>query len=188
MILRVFSRRSLAAGTISLALAAGCFGQQTTGSASSKPEVVLIKLGPIAYPQIARTAHVAGDVYVAFYVRRDGTVPADVTVTGPELLMRAAVAGAIHSQFECRMCGDRVVPAHLLFTFKLVDNPDHGNCSGEPAPTGYPTGQTFPVVTVSGEHVTIVDLAPPCVADVVLGKKVRSRKCLYLWRCGHTFR
>lgn len=154
-------------------------------SATPKPRVVLAKLGPVDYPVIARTAHISGDVGVDLEVRRDGTVERATAVSGPPLLYRVALQSAQESLFECRNCTEARTSYKLLYTFKLVDNPDHGNCPGAPSPTGYPPGQIFPVVKLAENHVTVVDLAPPCIADNVFAPhKVRSWKCLYLWRCG----
>lgn len=170
-----------------LALCACCVCAQDAKAPPAQARVVLVKLGPITYPYIAKTAHIAGDVGVDLDVRKDGTVESAVAVSGPGLLGREAAESAKNSKFECRNCSEGVSPTHLVFTFKLADNPDSDGCGGTPSPTGYPTGQKFPVITVLGEHVTIVELAAPCDAypAVIRRSARRAWQCVYLWHCGH---
>lgn len=178
------SCRTLIVGVTALALCAPCIRAQDTQPHPAQSKVVLVKLGPITYPYIAKIAHIQGDVEIGLEVKQDGTVHSAVAVSGPALLEKEATITSQKSQFECRDCGNGLTASHLLFTFKLVDNPDPGNCGGVPRPTGYPADQTFPVTSVSGERVTIVDLTRPCIAEnIVIRTRARSWKCLYLWNC-----
>lgn len=179
------TRRPLILGLTALALCAACMRAQDAKPAPTSAQVVLTMLGPITYPQIAKTAHIEGDVGIDLEVKQDGTVDSALAVSGPGLLRREATQTAQMSHFECRNCDAGVTPTHLQFTFKLVDNPGPSNCGGTPRPTGYPAGQSFPVISVTGEHVNITDMAALCIADgSVIRRRDRSWKCLYLWRCG----
>lgn len=157
--------------------------QSAAAPSTTQPKVVLTKLGPIAYPQIARTAHITGEVVLELDIRQDGSVLSAQVASGPPLLTRAALQSAQQSQFECQNCGEKLTPLHLVYTFTLVAG-DMGNCASPPSPPNpYPANQAFPAIRQTGNRITIVDRAPPCYAyDTILGKR-RSWKCLYLWHC-----
>lgn len=87
MILRVVFRCTFCALLVALGALAICAGQEATQTAPQKGEVILTKLGPVVYPQIARAAHIAGDVQVELEIRQDGTVESANAVSGPPLLV-----------------------------------------------------------------------------------------------------
>jgi hypothetical protein len=150
-----------------------CFAQDAAEKAP--PDAVLVTLSPPIYPAIARTAHISGDVVLKIGVRKDGTVASSEFVSGPQLLQRAAIASATSSTFECRNCLDEVTFYSLVYSFQLVA----GGC---PSPGGQST-EPGKGVTQSGNRITVADyVMPTCdpVGDVV---RVRSAKCLYLWKC-----
>jgi len=152
-------------------------------SAAPQAQIVLTKLGSIAYPQIARVAHISGDVEIELGIKPDGSQQFARVLSGPPLLTRAALESAQQSQFDCRNCTEAVTSYKLLYTFRLIDG-EIGNCSpGAVTPSSYPRNQTFPIINDAGNHVTIVDREQPCYADAIRTQKVRSWKCLYLWRC-----
>jgi len=160
-------------------VALSALGQST----APKPRVVLTKLGPIAYPQIARTAHISGDVDVDLEIRKDGTVEMATVVSGPPLLYKAALQSARESQFECRDCGDKPASYHLAYSFQLVGAETCCAAETNPSNTRF-SNEPFPRISRTGNHVTVVDQVV-CICDptATLGKR-RSLKCLYLWRCG----
>lgn len=176
-------RRSLAVVVAFLALCALAARAQVPKASPPEPKVIITKLGPITYPQIARVAHVTGEVEIAVSIRPDGTIESANEDSGPALLYRAALESARHSEFECRNCMDAAVPYRVHYTFRLIAG-DIGNCPpGSVSPSPYPPNQTFPIITRAGNYVIIVDREPPCYADVIGLKRVRSWKCAYLWRC-----
>lgn len=148
---------------------------------TSKGIVVLTKLSDPIFPAIARTAHIYGDVVLDLEIRQDGSVESAVVVSGPPLLQRAALTSAQQSQFRCDGCSAEPTSYRLVYTFQLVDS----DCcaEGETKTTDAGPPATYPQITQSQNHVTIVDqtvcLCDPRV-DIV---KVRSVKCLFLWRC-----
>jgi TonB family protein len=158
----------------------------TTGSAQniqgSEGEATLITLSKVSYPSLARQTRVAGNVELAISVKADGAVQSIDIVSGHPLLTRAALDSAQQSKFECRKCGEAGTSFHLVYTFQLA-GPDKccTNTKGdadEVAPE-----QQVPRLVQSQNHVTVID-RPPCFCDLAgqIGK-VRSLKCLYLWRC-----
>ena len=167
---------------VSLALSAGLSTwarvQQPTSSALSG--AVLVKVEKPPYPPLARAARITGDVNVAITVRTNGAVGSAEVISGHPLLREAAATSAMKSQFECRNCAADVV---YRITYTFVLEPKH-ECCGETV-----AQQGVELKTNSGNegttHVTIT-AEPLCICDppAVLGRRVRSIRCLYLWKCG----
>jgi Gram-negative bacterial TonB protein C-terminal len=163
------------------ALIAASYSMAQDAAANLPPDAVFVSLSPPPYPVIARTAHIAGLVTLKIGVRQDGTVASAEMVSGPPLLERAAIQSATASRFECRSCSDEVTFYSLVYSFELVPTDD---CS---LPDG-PPGDPGKGVRYSGNRVTVSDfVAPTCdPSGIVVAFKVRSAKCLYLWKCGRT--
>lgn len=145
--------------------------QQTDNSNHASPiGILLVKPRDPVYPAIARIARIQGDVKVVVQVRKDGTVDSVDYVSGPPLLEKAATDCASNSKFECDGCTDAITLYPLTYTFQLLDSP----CC-DPSPE----------VSESQHHIWVVS-SP--VRHVNLGAqvsiKVRSIKCLFLWKCG----
>lgn len=172
--------RTIFALALAIALASPTARSQSAVTASDAPQgtAVLTKLAPPVYPAIARAAHVTGDVGVTVEVKSDGSVDSVVATSGPPLLTNAATYSARQSQFECQGCGEAATPIHLTYTFQLTDT---ACCTTTQDQTHAPS-PPIPGVTRSENHVTIVDY-PTCICDAAALTKVRSLKCLYLWRC-----
>jgi len=166
---RVFAR---AVVVLALLFATSPFAQNT---APDKPDgsVALVKLGQPIYPAIARTAHILGDVVVSVGVRQDGTIASADVVSGPPLLQRAALDSAKQSQFECRKCSAEVTAYRITYSFQF----------DESVPCCLPV-EPAPRVVQSENHVTLL-ASPVCICDPTGSPtvKVRSVKCLWLWKC-----
>ncbi|MBZ5680564.1 MAG: energy transducer TonB [Acidobacteriia bacterium] len=159
--------------------------QQAVPSGSNtevpKGNAVLVSLFKPVYPQLARQANVWGDVKVAVTVRPDGTAGVALE-SGHPMLRQAALDSAARSHFECPMCG-HPVSYMLVYTFKQIEG--HGCCSAISAPVTVEQkpqrtdqqGRPQSHITIAAEHVCLCD--PPST----LTMKVRSIKCLYLWKC-----
>ena len=146
-----------------------------TRAAADDPQtgVVLTKLSPPVYPPLARQARIMGDVKVYVHIRKDGTVESAELISGHPMLKQAALESAQKSTFECRECGEAVASEVLTFAFELRNN---GDCC-----SWY---SSAPEVTMSQQRITIA-AAPACLCDPAADiQKVRSAKCLYLWKCG----
>lgn len=146
-------------------------------------EVVLTALAKPVYPQLAKLARVAGDVELKLSVRPDGTVESADVVSGPAMLRQAALISAQQSKFECRNCGDNVSTFQLVYTFQLGPTL---YCSDSVAKSDSVNAQTYPETKQSQNHVTLID-QPVGTCDLATTStgKVRSVRCLYLWKCGH---
>jgi len=157
-----------------------CVAQAVTSSDSAQTGVVLVKLVQPIYPPVARAAHITGDVDLLLTVRQDGTVDNVVMKTGHPLLKESALTSAQQSKFECRECTEQLTKYRLTYSFKI-----EGECECEPKETQSKKEepeQTFPRVTDAQHRVTVVAHIL-CICDPPATIKVRSLKCLYLWKC-----
>lgn len=156
--------------------------QDTKNPDSGPEEAVITKLFPLTYPPLARQTRITGNVELRLDVRPDGSVASAVAISGHPLLKQQALENAQHSQFACIDCGEEVRPYRLVYTFELgpasycTDKVEHSSSNPE---------QPYPRISQSQGHVTIVD--QPWVtcdpAGPITYSKVRSIKCLYLWKC-----
>lgn len=166
---------------IAVAYCPGVFAQKTV----SQPEMlkagaVLVSLSNPVYPPLARQARVTGEVSVAVTVHPDGTTTA-VLESGHPMLSPAALDSATRSHFECHMCNDSV-PYLLVFSFKQIAG---GDCCTflqpqqveQEQPSEDQQGRPRTHVVISAEGICL------CDPGAELTKRVRSLKCLYLWKC-----
>ena len=168
---------------VALAGGSGAPAQNLPTIQPSKGAVVLTKLSDPVFPAIARTAHIEGDVLLDMQIRQDGSVESAIVVSGPPLLHRAALTSAQQSQFKCSNYSVSLTAYRLLYTFRLVGSDCCAETEGKATDTGPPA--TYPQITQSQNHVTIVDhVLCTCDPGIVVGVRVRSIKCLFLWRCG----
>jgi len=170
-----------AAWVLSSAVVANSFAQTAAPSNTLQSAVVLTKLNSPGYPPLARQIWISGEVNILLGIRRDGSVATAVIVSGHPLLQQFALESAQHSQYQFRDCTEEVTSRTLVFTFQLVPK----RC---PSPTTLPSDASGHEKTIhaqvdqSQNHVTIVDEGGIC--EGVFAWKVRSAKCLYLWKCG----
>ena len=140
------------------------------------PMVVLTKLSPPNYPQLARQARIAGDVVLEVGVRNDGSTDSVRLISGHAMLKESAVESARKSTFDCRNCHELTTYLTLTYTFENKDDGDCCNAFDRP-----------PEVLQSESHITIVSPAM-CLCDPsVTIKRRRSAKCLYLWKCSRSY-
>jgi Gram-negative bacterial TonB protein C-terminal len=150
-------------------------------SDTTKGEVVLASLSKPTLSPLARQANVEGEVVVDVTVHQDGSTEA-IVVKGHPLLTQAALDSAMQSGFECRACSASLSYT-LVYTFKRTS--EGSCCDGigapvkvEQEPQSYDVqGRPQTRVTISAEKICLCD--PPAFTT----KKVRSLKCLYLWKC-----
>jgi hypothetical protein len=156
-------------------------GSQSPAENASIPkqnEVVLTKLSNPVYPQLAKQARVAGDVELKLRIRSDGAVESADAISGPAMLREAALASSRQSKFECRNCSDDAGSYRLTYSFQLVPTEYGADCQITSNPA-------YPQVVQSQKRVTVIDRATGFCDLGATITKVRSVKCLYLWKCGH---
>jgi len=106
-----------------------------------------------------------------------------VAVSGHPLLKQRALENAQQSQFACKDCGTEDVRSYsLVYTFELGPTSYCTNQADKPSTS---TEQPYPRITQSQGHVTIVDqpVGTCDLAGTITYSRVRSAKCLYLWKC-----
>ena len=162
-----------------------CLAQGVRSSENLESGVVLSKLVPPIYPPVARAAHVTGDVDLLLTIRQDGSVDDVVMTNGSPLLKESAVTSVQQSRFECRGCTEQLTKYRLVYTFEI-----EGECECEPKETQSnknEPAQAFPRVSDAPHRVTVVAQIL-CICDPPpFTTKVRSLRCLYLWRCKSKF-
>ena len=162
-----------------------CTAQGVTNSESPKRGVVLTKFVQPIYPPVARATRTTGDVDLLVTIRRDGAVDSVVVLSGHPLLKESAVISAQQSQFECRGCTEQqqLTKYRLVYTFEI-----EGACECEPKETQSnkkEPEQAYPRISDAQHRVTVVaQILCICDPAATITRRVRSLKCLYLWKCG----
>ena len=140
------------------------------------------KLSSPIYPPLARTAHIFGDVEVRVGVRQDGSIESVVATGGHPLLKQAALVSVQSSEFRCKSCTDVVTSQTLVYTFEL--GPPEGCTQTAVVQRSDHLEETYPQVSQSNNHITVIERAwATCDFGPTIVRKIRSVKCLYLWRC-----
>jgi Gram-negative bacterial TonB protein C-terminal len=158
--------------------------RRVTESDSPQTGVVLTKLVQPISPPTARATRTTGDVDLLVTIRQDGAVGSVVVLSGHPLLKESAVTSAQKSQFECRGCTEQLTKYRLVYTFEI-----EGECKCEPKETQSTKKepeQAYPRISDAQHRVTVVAHIL-CICDPAASRRVRSLKCLYLWKCGETF-
>jgi hypothetical protein len=131
----------------------------------------MVTLSQPVYPSLARQAAIIGEVALVLRIRKDGTVESAVAESGPPLLRQAALNSAQQSRYDCQNCSETLNSYRLVYAFLLIDEENCCNSVDDPRIT-----QSQNRITITNRHFCFCDPA------ATLGK-VRSLKCLYLWRC-----
>ncbi len=155
-----------------VALAAQTHSPDTPGT------VVITRLSPPAFA-LGAVAEGEVDGEVALEIGKDGSVKSAEYVGGPTILEKASLDSARQSQFACGGCTADETPYTLTYAFLFQMVP------GAPCACFQPARIANQSTAQQGTRiVTTVQYIPEC--DCVIGKirKVRSGKCLYLWKCG----
>jgi hypothetical protein len=156
------------------ALQAPCF--------AADGKAALVVFSNPAYPKAAQLAHIWGEVWVEVTVHPDGKSEA-VAPYGHQMLKEAALQSANASKFTCAGCADSAKYL-IAYSFVQVDGTDCCNASAAPVKVTIEDETT----NAQGNPQTRVVIAAEsnCLCDPTesaIQVKVRSAKCLYLWRC-----
>ena len=175
---------SVRIGLLVAVVGMSAFAQQAAPNPTSgvpKGNVVLVSLFKPVYPSLARQADISGEVKVAVTVHQDGKTTAAIQ-SGHAMLRQAALDSAKQSRFECRMCATPLSYS-LVYAFELTRKGDCCNAFSSPTEvTQEPESisnerQPQTRVTVMSRHICL------CDPSATMTKRVRSLKCLYLWKC-----
>src|SRR5207245_2568849 len=99
------------------------------------------------------------------------------TASGHPLLKQAALDSARQSQFDCRSCTKAVTSYSLRYKFQLVDPDLTKDCAAW-------TDEERNELNSSQREITVFATAVVTCDPIVVLTRIRSAKCLYLWRCG----
>jgi TonB family protein len=160
---------------------------QTTAASDPQQEgPVMSTLSPPLYPPLAKEARVTGDVTLILVVRQNGSIQSAVAASGHPLLKQAALTSARQSRFECRNCNGIENSLSIVYSFQLGPAINCGTTL--PAPNDGKPEQLYPQVIQSQRRITVLDQPiGTCDTAPTIGLKVRSAKCLYLWKCGFRY-
>jgi hypothetical protein len=178
MICRLCLMCALSASIVSFGMVGECLAQSADKSEGPQNGIVLSKLSPPVYPRLAQQARIAGDVNLILGIRSDGNVDSVVVVSGHPMLKQAAQESALHSLFECHGCRDGISSYPLKYQFQITSRDPPKDCLNGidgPAP---------PVEIDPASHKVSVFAWELWTCDpTAVHYKVRSAKCLYLWKC-----
>jgi TonB family protein len=140
----------------------------------------LSKLYDPIYPPLARQAGISGDVVLSLRIRQDGSIESVDLVSGHPMLIVAAIKSAQASHFECTDCARTVPEYSLTYEFRILASDPEQYCK-----SGYQ--QRPPKLDASLHKVSVfaneIWTCDPSATIRRTYTKVRSAKCLYLWKC-----
>ena len=157
--------------------------QVGVSSPPAQQSVILSRLSPVVCLPLARQTRITGEVKLTLHVSKDGTVESIVAANGHPLLIPAAKDSAQKSQFYCRECNEEMNSAELICAFELSSTTSC--CSTDE--NRVKDKEVVPRVVQIQNHASVID-RHTCICDPSgeLGKRPRSIRCLYLWRCAKT--
>jgi len=153
----------------------------TSDMSDSTAGVQVAKLAQPVYPRLARMAHITGAVNIEVRVARNGTVQSATVISGHPMLRDAALDSARQSQFECGRCSAEGSSYSLTYEFRLVAPDLTKDCTKWTEEER--NAQSLEFDSAHGRVAVSAMELWTCDPAVQL-HKVRSVKCLYLWRCG----
>lgn len=163
---------------LALASCSSVIAQVQAESGVRKSEVVLSKLSPPIYPRLAQQARITGTVEIELRIRQDGTIDSAQIISGHPMLRDAALESARQSLFECKECAQAITSYTLAYRFTIIPRDPPKTCDEpEQAPPPAEMDTMKHEVIVSAWQMWTCD---PSVELI----RVRSAKCLYLWKCG----
>lgn len=141
------------------------------------PRLRWVDFHPPQYPQMARVANIDGPVTVKFVFGANGSIEVKES-SGHPILVQAAIESLKASKLVCDGCGQNEPEFSVVFDFKFAgeesQNSELNNSSG--AALDSPNHVTI-ITTVFTERLAITD------PRGIVTKRVRSVRCLYLWKC-----
>jgi len=161
-------------------------GQEVAVTREAPPSAaaILSKLHEPVYPPLAVQTRISGDVAVQLGIRQDGTLESAAVISGHPLLAVAALDSARQSEFACERCKSAITTYSMVYTFAIGTEVAPGACCTQGSPNAMASQRLVPRITRSENHITLVS-GPVCICPgpPVNQAKVRSAKCLYLWKC-----
>jgi TonB family protein len=163
------------------AIQAYLIGQSASSTNQQEGGPALAELVGLTYPPIARAARVSGRVEVDVLIGAAGKAESAQVISGPPMLQPASLQAARQSQYTCRGCSN-AVHYRITFVYKVVPTEPPKDCDG-PLPAAPPPewDATRNEATAFAMEIWTCD---PVAETTRTFRRVRSAKCLYLWKCG----
>jgi hypothetical protein len=133
------------------------------------------------YPSLAVQANIKGTVQVELTLGADGTVKSWKVVSGHPLLARVVTDSLPEARFACDGCKDQTYSYTLAYEFALPEDRFASACE-EFHRTGKEPAMP-PSTQDSATHVTVRPAHAGCMVRDPATPRVRSIRCLWLWRC-----
>jgi TonB family protein len=145
-------------------------------SPPSQSSLEAARLEPPVYPPIAMSARVSGDVVLTITLLPNGTPGAVQVESGPQMLKQAAVDSATRSRFQLAP-GDQPEKSYQLVYRFALDKPPGCNQGRD---------KSYPHIHYESNIITIAEQPTSSTCDPAPEEptRVRSIKCLFLWKCG----
>lgn len=156
-------------------------GQSASPAEHREGGPALAELVGFTYPHLARAARVSGRVEVDVLIGKDGKAESAQVISGPPMLQPESLQAARQSQYTCLGCSTSV-HYRITFDYKIVATEPPKGCD-EPLPAAPP-----PEWDASRNEATTFAMeiwtCDPAAEITRTSQKIRSAKCLYLWKCG----
>lgn len=150
-----------------------------TPQSPSPMRVVLTKLHEPLYPRSAQAAAIQGTVELAVEVNKGGEIVAVNVVSGAPILLPSAIDSARNSTFECQECDDAAHSYQLTYEYRIVATDPEQYCKTYNEQLSPKFDASLHKVDVFAKEFWTCD-----GTSEVSSLRVRSAKCLYLWKCG----
>jgi hypothetical protein len=141
----------------------------------------LSKLYDPIYPPLARQAGIFGDVILSLRIGQGGSIESVDPVSGHPLLIVAAIESARASHFECTDCANTVQAYSLTYEFRILASDPEQYCKNGDQQRPPVLDPSLHKVSVFASEIWTCD---PRTTIRRTCTRVRSAKCLYLWKCG----
>ena len=133
------------------------------------------------YPPLAVQANITGTVQIELTVGPDGTVKSRKVVSGHPLLARAVTDSLPQARFACDGCREQTYSYTLTYEFVLPEDRFASACA-ELHRTGKEPAMP-PAALDSSTHMTVRPARAMCMIADPATPRVRSVRCLWLWKC-----
>jgi hypothetical protein len=158
-----------------------CIFLLVTLAQAQEPNPRIVKLDLPAYLPIAVQAQTAGQVQMELTIGQDGSVTSWEAISGHPILVRAVTDSLPQARFACDGCRQQAYRYVLTYEFILPEDRFASACA-ELAKTGKEPAMP-PSTLDSSTHVTVRPARAMCLAVDPATPRVRSARCLWLWKC-----
>lgn len=156
-------------------------GQSASAADQQEGGPALAELAGLTYPPLARAARISGRVEVDVLIGEAGIAESAQVISGPPMLRPASLQAARQSQYTCRGCST-AVHYRITFVYKVVPTEPPKDCDKRlPAAPQPEWDASRNEATAFAMEIWTCD---PAVEITTTFQRIRSAKCLYLWKCG----